>query len=898
MCLQGFRTITCALIAVTAVMCFPPDQIFPSQATGIRSYAFVQEATKSVLVLSSSHSALPAGVEITKGILRAFQADVGQEISVYNEYLDSERFSGIAHRENLRRFIGEKYADRPINVVMALGPQALEFMREYGDQIFPGVPVVYSGVRKERIRNNPPPSNYVGIESHFDLAATVELALALQPDAKELAIVTGAAEFDKSWEATARKELGVFAGRLTLRYLSGLPIDDLLTTATQLNRGSIVLYLSVYEDGSGRDFIPRDIAARLSQSAGTPVYSVYDTYLGLGIVGGYMDTFEAVGVQAGSIARRILEGERPAEMTVDPNAGHAYRVDWRQLQRWGLDAANLPPKTEIRYRPPSLWEQYRELVLAAVVLFVLQSMLIVALLIERQRRRRAEGSLRESEERIALAAQSANLGLWQWDIVRDCIWVTDLCRVLLGIAPDGTLSISSLFEAVCREDRKKVRRTIEKLRSSDEMYELEFRISLPDGGTRWIGAIGRSSFDAHGKAVRMMGVLTDLTERKRAEEELRESEERYRNVVETQTELICRYLPDTTLTFVNDTYCRYFGKSREEIIGRRFVEFVPEAAHPAVLRHVKSLGTNSRIETYEHEVLRPDGSIGWQQWVDRAILDSTGKTIEIQGIGRDVTELKNAENEARQRREEVMHLTRVAVLGELSGALAHELNQPLAAILSNAQAARRMLSRETPNLGNLMEILDDIVADDNRAGAVIQRLRALLKKGDQQSAPQDLNEIVTDVLQFANPELVARRVAVEIDLAPSLPSILGDRIQLQQVLLNLVLNGCEAMIDLEAPARRLTITTSRNGDGLVEARVSDHGTGIEPSILERIFEPFVTTKKSGIGLGLSICRSIIIAHGGLIWAHNNPDRGATLGFSIPGNVGEDVADRRSGGLRR
>ncbi|WP_353643116.1 PAS domain S-box protein [Mesorhizobium sp. WSM2239] len=847
-----------------------------------------------MLVLSSSHSALPAGIEITKGILTALPADVG----LYNEYLDSERFSGIEHLENMRRFIGEKYADKPIKVVMALGPQALEFMREYGDEIFPSVPVVYSGVRKERIHDNPPPPNYVGIESRFDLAATVELALALQAEAKELVVVTGAAEFDKAWEATAKAELGTFASRLKLRYLSGLAMDDLLTTVAQLPTDSIVLYLTVYQDGSGRRFIPRDVAARLSQAAGAPVYSVYDTYLGLGIVGGYMDTFEAVGVQAGSIARRILEGENPAEMTIDPNAGHSYRIDWRQLQRWGLDQANLPADAEIRYRPPSLWEQYRELVLAAVIVFALQSMLITALLIERHRRRRAEGSLREGEERIALAAQSANLGLWQWDLVRDRLWVTDLCRALLGIAPDTALSMSSLLDVVSREDRKGLRKTIEKLRSTDKMYESEFRITLPDGEIRWIGVTGRSTFDARGKALRMTGVLTDLTERKRIVEKLRESEERYRNVVETQTELICRYLPDTTLTFVNDTYCRYFGKSREELIGNRFIEFVPESARLAALRYVESIGSKAPIETYEHEVLRPDGSVGWQQWVDRAIFDSTGKTVEIQGIGRDVTELKNAESEAQQRREEVMHLTRVAVLGELSGALAHELNQPLAAILSDAQAARRMISGHALDLGNLTEILDDIVADDNRAGAVIKRLRALLKRGDQQSAPHDINEIVTDVLQFANPELVARRVAVQTDFAPSLPSILGDRVQLQQVLLNLILNGCEAMFSLEAAARRLKITTSSNGNGLVEARVSDHGTGIEPSTLERIFEPFVTTKKSGLGLGLSICRSIITSHGGLIWAQNNPDRGATLGFAIPGTVGESIADRRSGSLRR
>ena len=173
-------------------------------------------------------------------------------------------------------------------------------------------------------------------------------------------------------------------------------------------------------------------------------------------------------------------------------------------------------------------------------------------------------------------------------------------------------------------------------------------------------------------------VLVLRSRERRAEHALQETEERYRQVVEAQTDLICRYLPDTTLTFVNDAYCRYFERTREELVGKRFVDFIPEAERDAAVQHIQSLLANPRTESNTHRVVRPDGTFGWQQWIDHVIVDATGKgEVEIQGIGRDITQLRLAEIDARQQREQLTHLTRVAILGELSGAMAHELNQPL-----------------------------------------------------------------------------------------------------------------------------------------------------------------------------------------------------------------------------
>ena len=220
------------------------------------------------------------------------------------------------------------------------------------------------------------------------------------------------------------------------------------------------------------------------------------------------------------------------------------------------------------------------------------------------------------------------------------------------------------------------------------------------------------------------------------------------------------------------------------------------------------------------------------------------------------------------------------MLGELSGSLAHELNQPLTAILSNAQAAQRFLAQRPPRVDQIDEILSDIVKSDHRARAVIQRLRAMLRKEESQHQALDLNDMVEESLRLMRSDLLNRGVTVGTELASALPAVSGDRNQLQQVLLNLLMNGCDAM-DAQPTGPPAAIVTRAPAPGHVEITVSDRGTGIPPADLERIFDPFVTTKAQGIGLGLAICRSIVDAHGGRLWATNNADVGATLHCELP-----------------
>jgi len=367
--------------------------------------------------------------------------------------------------------------------------------------------------------------------------------------------------------------------------------------------------------------------------------------------------------------------------------------------------------------------------------------------------------------------------------------------------------------------------------------------------------------------------------------QLRASELRFRAVVEAVPSAILLVNDKGIITLANAQAETVFGYERAELVATPVEKLVPERfrrSHVG-LRAGYAGDPQPRAMGVGRELFacRKDGS---EVPVEVALSPMrTGDRLSVLVSVADITQRRQVEQASARQRDELAHLSRVAMLGELSGSLAHELNQPLTAILSNAQAAQRYLAQSPPRVDKLAEILTDIVKSDHRAGAVIQRLRSLLRKEEAQRHPLDVNEVVEESLRLMRSDLLNRQVVVSSELARELPAVNGDRTQLQQVLLNLLINGCDAM-DGHRSDNRLIIRTQGTANGNVEVSVADKGAGIPSADLERIFEPFVTTKSHGLGLGLAICRSIVEAHGGRLWATNNPDRGATLHCELPRRV--------------
>ena len=317
---------------------------------------------------------------------------------------------------------------------------------------------------------------------------------------------------------------------------------------------------------------------------------------------------------------------------------------------------------------------------------------------------------------------------------------------------------------------------------------------------------------------------------------------------------------------------------------RRGLAAFLDRVHPDDRESVKHAIARACLDEVEYEseyrAVQPDGSIRW--YAGRGRVEFTGGApTQVRGVTMDITRRKTAELDAQRQRSELAHIARVNVLGELSGSVAHELNQPLAAILSNAQAARMLLGRETIDLVELGAILDDIVDDDLRAAEIIRGLRRMLKKDESALGQLSVNEVAREVLRLMRGELSRRGVAVEARLDPAAPDVRGDQTQLQQVVLNLLLNACDAM-SANPVAERVVEIRTEAAEGKVRVSIADCGIGIPPEAMGSLFKPFFTTKPQGLGLGLSVCSSIVAAHGGELRATNNPRRGATFAFSLPG----------------
>jgi PAS domain S-box-containing protein len=381
-----------------------------------------------------------------------------------------------------------------------------------------------------------------------------------------------------------------------------------------------------------------------------------------------------------------------------------------------------------------------------------------------------------------------------------------------------------------------------------------------------------------GLSLPLQVVAALVEEREQAAEAFRSSELRYRDVVDTQSELICRFLPDTTLTFVNDAYCRFWNKTRKELIGTRFVELIPESARDLARAHIDSVTRRLRTEFHEHEVLLPDGKIGWQEWINHVICDSRGNVIELQGIGRDITERRRVENTLRETRSELERVTRVTALGELAASIAHEVNQPLAAIAANANACVRWLDQGTRDIAEVRKALPDIVADANRASAVIRRTRELCRQAPPERSDVNINALIGDVLAFVRERVEQNGVRLRTALSGDLPVVQGSAVQIEQVLLNLVLNAVDAVENVDGRAIRVR---SWRENGQVCVSVHDSGVGFSGDALDRLFTPFYTTKREGIGMGLAISRSIVEAHGGSLTASVNAEGGATFQMQLP-----------------
>jgi PAS domain S-box-containing protein len=494
--------------------------------------------------------------------------------------------------------------------------------------------------------------------------------------------------------------------------------------------------------------------------------------------------------------------------------------------------------------------------------------------------------LTDSERRLEAAQRIAAVGWWERDFLTGQVSLSDQSCRIFGVHPlnmpqwhDRWLSL------IHPEDRAQAGAAVQAALAGGPRYDVEYRIIRPDGVLRVVHSQGDVIRDESGRPILQFGVMQDITRLRQAEQAMRESEQRYRTLFEKARDAFFLLDEQHIVVDVNQQACDALGYSREELIGMRSSQFDAKLDE----RSIELVAARARAgETVTFETLhrRRDGSVFPVEI--RSGTFKRGEQMLYLALARDISDRKLAEETVRAKdqalqavRAELARVSRVMTLGELTASIAHEVNQPLAAMVTNAAATMRWLAADPPQTEKARRALQSIADDGRRAGEVILRIRALVQRRPARMSPVSANDVIADVIALAQQELRSNGVVLSRLLSEDLPCVLGDRIQLQQVLLNLVVNAIEAMGTVKDRPRELTIASRLDEPDGVLVEVRDTGPGLEREHADHLFEAFYTTKSEGLGIGLSISRSIVEAHGGRLSAAQNVPHGAIFRFTLP-----------------
>jgi PAS domain S-box-containing protein len=497
----------------------------------------------------------------------------------------------------------------------------------------------------------------------------------------------------------------------------------------------------------------------------------------------------------------------------------------------------------------------------------------------KEKLQRAFNDLKKSEDRLRLVIDTIPTLVWRAgpDGVPD--FLNQPALDYTGLSLDQTET--GWPRAFHPDDKKGMLQKWSAIRESGMRGGLEARLRRYDGEYRWFLFQAEPLRDEAGSIVKWYGSSTDIEDRKRAEEELRRSEAKLAEAQRVSQTGSFVWNTSTGERFGSNEFFRILGYDQPRSVT---FDMVLQRAHPEdrafVEQAIDCAIRDGKDLDYEHRLLMPDGSVKYVHVVAHAVRDQADQ-LEFVGAVVDITATKQAEEKLHTARMELAHVTRVATLGELTASIAHEVNQPLAAVVANADAALRWLNREIPDLAAARRSVEWVISDSYRASEVIRHVRALANKTDVEKAPLDFNQVVKDAIVLIQRELTSQRISLRAELAPARLAVFGDRIQLQQVIINLLINGIEAMQPVSDRPRELVIRSGQDQSSQVCLSVTDCGLGISAENVNRLFNAFFTTKTNGLGMGLSICRSIVEAHGGRLSASSNEGPGATFQFVLP-----------------
>jgi two-component system sensor kinase FixL len=891
----------------------------------------VAGSAKSVLVLYGERLELPAIGAVQRGLDVALRPD--KKADTFSEFLDFARFPTQSQREELAGHLKSRYAGRKFDLVVTVAGSALNFALDYRQELFAGVPIVFCAVDRREIEGRDLPADVIGLPINFDFRGTLDLAFRLQPETEEVVCIAGTAGFDRLWAEHCHQTLDDYREKVRYRFIGTGPIGETLSAIHKLSPRSIVLYISILRDGHGDSFVPMEIAGRVVQESNVAVYGLASNQLDQGIVGGSLFDFAAHGEETGQLCQKALSGGNLDPGHLQPAKPNALVINWRALQKWKIPKRLIPSNATIRFQEPSLWEEHRALVIGAVVFAIIETVLILALLrsLARLHRTRHELNDRLRFERLiaGLSARFVNIPPEKVDSEVETALAQvvesmklDRCALfeLVGDSADLRIThksqtldagfvpfppseqrlpwvfgqISSGMAVILHNVAKDLPGEVTEERVFCREFGIKSALAFPffqaGAATRAVlyTSVNRDEkwSDEVIPDLQSIGqILASALARKDAEESLRENEATISLAAQSaDLGLWSRDMQTGKIWATARTRTMYgFSADGEVTFGRFLVSLHPDD-RPTTEKAIAEAVADRCDYNIIHRIVRTDGTVRWMAARGRTIYSAGGQALKMMGASFDITERRQRALETEGHRQELAHLGRVALMGEMATSLAHELNQPLTAIVTNAGAGQRFIDQGVVDIQELHELLLDIASDGERAGKIIRGIREMVRKGDTAREVVDMNQVVKDVVRLTNSDAVRNSCAIITDLAPQPAWVEADAVQLQQVFLNLVLNAFDAMQETPTHLRRVVLSTNSAVDGVIRTAVRDFGTGLSKKVRQRVFEHFFSTKKDGLGMGLAIARSIVESFGGSLDATNAPDGGAVFYFNLPAYI--------------
>jgi PAS domain S-box-containing protein len=500
-------------------------------------------------------------------------------------------------------------------------------------------------------------------------------------------------------------------------------------------------------------------------------------------------------------------------------------------------------------------------------------------------RQRAEEALRRSEAYLAEAQRVSHTGSFGWSVSGgEIVWSEETFRIF-DCDPAHPPTLELILQRTHPEDRAFVQEKIDQVVLERKAFEFEHRLLMPDSSVKHVRVVGHPSTNDDSRSFEFVGAVMDITEAKQVERTLREREAYLEEAQRlTHTGSGAWRVPGWEAVYLSDEWYRIYGFDPK--IGLRAWKERLQRMHPEdrdKVQEIKDWATRQKSEyEVDHRIIHPDGTLRYTHTVGHPVLNASGEVEQYVCTMMDVTERKRAEESRealREAQEDLARMSRLTTMGELTASLAHEVNQPIAAASTNAKTCLRWLAGDTPNIEEASAAAMRLVKDVKRAAEIIGRIRELFAKDGSQRELVDINEIIQGMIVLLRGETAQHNIIVSTDLAEDIPQFMADRVHLQQVLMNLIINGIEAMKDIDR-ARELTVTSQRAGTQQVLVSVNDTGVGLPSPLKEHIFNAFFSTKPHGIGMGLRISRSIVESHGGRLWADDNSPYGASFRFTL------------------